>query len=72
MGNGNVTLRTHAHQVIDVQPDSPAAKCGLRDLDDFIIRLDGRLLMDLSPEEMQKMVVVSSAPSHRRPVRSTV
>lgn len=59
MGNGNVTLRTHAHQVIDVQPDGPAAKCGLKNLDDFIIRLDGRLLMDLSPEEMQKMVVVS-------------
>lgn len=58
MGNG-VSNKTYAHQVTDVQPNGPGAKCGLHDGHDFIILMNDRIVMDLLPEEMKNIVVVS-------------
>jgi len=44
-----------AHRVVDVKPNSPASDCGL-DLDDYILKVNNRRLMEMDTPQIMQLV----------------
>ena len=62
MGNkqANTTDDGKAMNVIEVQPKSPGAKCGLQPFHDFIISINGNDFRTMNSQQIKEFVDVSA------------
>lgn len=62
MGNTNQYGDYYGFRVVEIRPDSPSEKAGLRVSTDYIIAINGNNLNELETHEITRLVAVSSIP----------